>query len=112
LFIRVAVLEHFQEFLNRKDPCELAIIPEAPMDLEIDTDQHSKLEIQKAIKSLKNKNAAPEYAVWVKSRDELMNDPVLVVGQKSDMEKAFGNKISLLPKYWVLISRICVCIVH
>jgi outer membrane receptor for ferrienterochelin and colicin len=43
----------------------------------------------------KNKNAAPEYAVWVKSRDELMNDPVLVVGQKSDMEKAFGNKISL-----------------
>jgi acyl-CoA thioesterase len=30
----------------------------------------------------KNKNAAPEYAVWVKSRDELMNDPVLVVGQK------------------------------
>jgi outer membrane receptor for ferrienterochelin and colicin len=42
----------------------------------------------------KNKNAAPEYAVWVKSRDELMNDPVLVVGQKSDMEKAFGNKIN------------------
>jgi hypothetical protein len=41
----------------------------------------------------------PEYAVWVKSRDELMNDPVLVVGQKPDMEKAFGNKISLLPKY-------------
>jgi hypothetical protein len=38
----------------------------------------------------KNKNATPEYAVWVKSRDELMNDPVLVVGQKPDMEKAFS----------------------
>jgi hypothetical protein len=40
----------------------------------------------------------PEYAVWVKSRDELMNDPVLVVGQKPDMEKAFGNKISQQPE--------------
>ncbi|VVH59721.1 hypothetical protein BSPCLSOX_2086, partial [uncultured Gammaproteobacteria bacterium] len=46
----------------------------------------------------KNKNAAPEYAVWVKSQDESMNDPFLVMGQKSDMEKAFGNKIRLLPK--------------
>jgi hypothetical protein len=27
-----------------------------------------------------------------------MNDPFLVMGQKSDMEKAFGNKIRLLPK--------------
>ncbi|VVH65190.1 hypothetical protein BSPLISOX_1784, partial [uncultured Gammaproteobacteria bacterium] len=46
----------------------------------------------------KNTNAAPEYAVWVKSQDESMNDPFLVMGQKSDMEKAFGNKIRLLPK--------------
>ncbi|SHN94267.1 hypothetical protein, partial [bacterium endosymbiont of Bathymodiolus sp. 5 South] len=44
----------------------------------------------------KNTNAAPEYAVWVKSQDESMNDPFLVMGQKSDMEKAFGNKIRLL----------------
>jgi hypothetical protein len=50
-------LEHFQEVLNQKDPDELAIIPEAPMDLEIDADPPSKLEIQKAIKSLKNKTA-------------------------------------------------------
>jgi hypothetical protein len=49
--------EHFQEDLNRKDPDELAIIPEASVDLEIDTDPPSKLEIQKAIKSLKNKKA-------------------------------------------------------
>jgi hypothetical protein len=45
--------EHFQEVLNQKDPDELEIIPEAPMDLEIDIDPPSKLEIQKAIKSLK-----------------------------------------------------------
>ena len=49
--------EHFQEVLNRKDPDELAIINEAPSDLEIDTDPPSKQEIQKAIKSLKNKKA-------------------------------------------------------
>jgi hypothetical protein len=49
--------EHFQEVLNQKDPDELVIIPEAPMDLEIDTDRPSKLEIQKTIKSLKNKKA-------------------------------------------------------
>ena len=49
--------EHFQEDLNRKDPDELAIIPEASVDLEIDTDPPSKPEIQKAIKSLKNKKA-------------------------------------------------------
>ena len=30
--------EHFQEVLNQKDLDELAIIPEAPIDLEIDTD--------------------------------------------------------------------------
>jgi hypothetical protein len=48
---------HFQEFHNRKDLDELAIIPEAHVDLEIDTDRPSKLEIQKAIKSLKNKKA-------------------------------------------------------
>ena len=47
--------EHFQEVLNQKDPDELAIIPEASVDLEIDTDPPSKLEIQKDIKSLKNK---------------------------------------------------------
>ena len=49
--------EHFQEVLNRKDSDELAIIPEAPMDLKIDTDPPSILEIQKAIESLKNKKA-------------------------------------------------------
>jgi hypothetical protein len=49
--------EHFQEVLNRKDPDELAIISEASMDLEIDTDRPAKLEIQKDIKSLKNKKA-------------------------------------------------------
>lgn len=37
--------EHFQEVLNRKDSDELAIIPEEPMDLEIDTDPPSKQEI-------------------------------------------------------------------
>ena len=47
--------EHFQEVLNRKDPDELAIIPEAPMGLEIDTDPPSKLDIHKFIKGLKNK---------------------------------------------------------
>jgi hypothetical protein len=35
------------------DPDELSIIPEAPIDLEIETDPPSKLEIQKAIKDLK-----------------------------------------------------------
>ena len=49
--------EHFQEVLNQKDPDEFAIIHEAPMNLEIDTDRPSKLEIQKTIKSLKNKKA-------------------------------------------------------
>ena len=49
--------EHFQKVLNRKDPDELVIIPEASVDLEIVTDPPSKLEIQKAIKSLKNKKA-------------------------------------------------------
>jgi hypothetical protein len=46
-----------------------------------------------------------------------MNDPVLVVGQKPDMEKAFGNKISLLPKYLSDLNpatkyegRICFCL--
>jgi hypothetical protein len=34
----------------------------------------------------------------ISSLDESMNDPFLVMGQKSDMEKAFGNKIRLLPK--------------
>jgi hypothetical protein len=53
--------EHFQEFHNRKDPDELAIIPEAPIDLEIDTDPPSKLEIQKAIKDLKNKKVPGTY---------------------------------------------------
>ena len=45
--------EHFQEVLNRKYPEELAFISEAPMNQEIDTDPPSRLEIQKAIKSLK-----------------------------------------------------------
>jgi hypothetical protein len=49
--------EHFQEVLNQKDLDELAIIPEASMDLEIDIDRPAKLEIQKDIKSLKNKKA-------------------------------------------------------
>ena len=48
--------EHFQEVLNQKDLDELVIIPEAPMDLEIDTDRSAKLEIQKDIKSLKKLN--------------------------------------------------------
>ncbi|CAG2252152.1 unnamed protein product [Mytilus edulis] len=49
--------EHFQEDLNRKEPDNLAIFPEAPLDLEIDTDPPSKQEIQAAIKSLKNKKS-------------------------------------------------------
>jgi hypothetical protein len=44
--------EHFQEVLSRKDPDELTFISEAPIDLEIVTDPPSRLEIQKAIKSL------------------------------------------------------------
>jgi hypothetical protein len=62
--------EHFQLVLNRKQTNELAIIPEAPMDLEIDTDPHSKLEIQKAIKSLKNKKAP---VLSVKYRQQELN---------------------------------------
>ncbi|CAG2231938.1 unnamed protein product [Mytilus edulis] len=49
--------EHFQDDLNRKEPDNLAIFPEAPLDLEIDTDPPSKQEIQAAIKSLKNKKS-------------------------------------------------------
>jgi hypothetical protein len=45
-----------------------------------------------------NKDAAPEYAVWVKSKDKSMKNPALFVGQKTAMEKLFGDKISLLPK--------------
>ncbi|CAG2246228.1 unnamed protein product [Mytilus edulis] len=45
--------EHFQEDLNRKEPDNLEKFPEAPLDLEIDTDPPSKQEIQAAIKSLK-----------------------------------------------------------
>jgi hypothetical protein len=46
----------------------------------------------------KNKNAEPEYAVWVKNKDKSMNNPALFIGQKTAMEKVFGNKISLVPK--------------
>ncbi|CAG2227733.1 unnamed protein product [Mytilus edulis] len=49
--------EHFQEDLNRKEPDNLEKFPEAPLDLEIDTDPPSKQEIQAAIKSLKNKKS-------------------------------------------------------
>ncbi|VDI21861.1 Hypothetical predicted protein, partial [Mytilus galloprovincialis] len=49
--------EHFQEDLKRKEPDNLAIFLEAPLDLDIDTDPHSKQEIQAAIKSLKSKKS-------------------------------------------------------
>jgi hypothetical protein len=45
-----------------------------------------------------NKDADPEYAVWVKSKDKSMDDPALFVGQKTAMKNMFGNKISLLEK--------------
>ena len=34
--------EHFQEVFNRTDPNEIGIIPEAHMEVEIDTDPPSK----------------------------------------------------------------------
>ena len=46
--------EHFQEVLNRPSPEEVADIPEAAEDLEINTDQPTKEEIIAAIKTLKN----------------------------------------------------------
>jgi hypothetical protein len=45
-----------------------------------------------------NKDATPEYAVWVKNKDKSMKSPALFIGQKTAMEKLFGDKISLLPK--------------
>jgi hypothetical protein len=40
--------EHFQEVFNRKDP-DVLIIPEAPMDIEIDTDPPSKTRKKKPL---------------------------------------------------------------
>ncbi|CAC9988867.1 hypothetical protein, partial [uncultured Gammaproteobacteria bacterium] len=45
-----------------------------------------------------NDNAAPEYALWLKGKDKSMKNASLFVGQKTPMEKLFGDKISLLPK--------------
>ena len=50
--------EHFEEVLNRPEPIELAHIPEADTDFEIETGEPSKAEIYKAITALKN-NKAP-----------------------------------------------------
>jgi hypothetical protein len=49
----------------------------------------------------KNKNAAPEYAVWVKSQDESMNDPFLVMGQKSDMDMHLHCALNACPQLHV-----------
>ncbi|XP_062615092.1 uncharacterized protein LOC134276790 [Saccostrea cucullata] len=46
--------EHFEETLDSPDPRNRAEIPEASIDLEINTDEPSKLEIVTAIKSSKN----------------------------------------------------------
>ena len=46
--------EHFNDILNRPSPDETADIPEADRDLDIDITPPSKIEIVKAIKTLKN----------------------------------------------------------
>jgi hypothetical protein len=85
--------EHFQEVLSRKDPDELAIIHEAPMDLEIDTDPSSKLEIQKAIKSLKNKKAPGTDQL----NTELFKiDPVVAVNMLHPVFHKYGKKLLYL----------------
>jgi hypothetical protein len=93
--------EHFHEVLNRKDPEGLAIIPEAHMDLEIDSEPPSKLEIQKAIKSLKNKK--------VPGTDQLLNaelfkiDPVFAADTLYPVFHKNGKKLLYLtvdPKHW------------
>ena len=42
--------EHFEEVLNRPEPTEVAEIPEAETDLEINTEKPSKIEIIKALR--------------------------------------------------------------
>jgi len=56
--VKTATRKNNRDFME--DVASEAIIPEAPMGLEIDTDSPSKLEIQKAIKALKNKKVGTD----------------------------------------------------
>jgi hypothetical protein len=81
--------EHVQEVLSRKDP-------EAPMDLEIDTDPPSTLEIQKAIKSLKNKKAPGTDQLNI----ELFKiDPVVAVNMLHPVFHKIWEK-AVIPNSW------------
>ena len=88
--------EHFQEVLNWKDPGELAIIPEAPTDLGIDTDRPAKLEIQKAIKSLKNKKAP---GIDQLNAELFKIDPVLVADTLHLVFHKIWKK-AIMPNSW------------
>ncbi|CAG2201722.1 unnamed protein product [Mytilus edulis] len=88
--------EHFQEVLNRKDPDELTIIPEAPIDLEIDTDPPSKQEIQKAIKSLKNKKAP---GIDQLNAELFKIDPVLAADTLHPVFKKIWEQ-AVIPNSW------------
>ncbi|XP_062566445.1 uncharacterized protein LOC134228767 [Saccostrea cucullata] len=79
--------EHFEEVLNRQEPNELAHIPEADTDSEIETEEPSKAEIFKAITALKN-NKAPG------------NDQLPAELFKADPNHAAGILHSLFTKIW------------
>jgi hypothetical protein len=60
-----------------------------------------------------NDNAAPEYALWLKGKDKSMKNASLFVGQKTPMEKLFGDKISLqhlLCCVFCVICRLAPCL--
>ena len=55
-------VEHFQQLLNRPPTMEAPILPPANQELDISCESPNRIEVEKAIKSLKNNKAAgPDY---------------------------------------------------
>ena len=89
--------EHFQAVLNRKETDKLAIIYGAPMDLEIVTDPPLKQEIQKAIKSLKNKKAPGTDQL---NAELVKIDPVLAADTLHPVSHKIW-KTAVIPNSWL-----------
>ena len=79
--------EHFEELLNRPAPENPPVIPEAEMDLDINSDAPTKEEIVKAIKRLKNGKAAGP-------------DGIPAEALKADVETTAEMLLPLFRKIW------------
>ena len=79
--------EHFMELLNRPTPASPPDIPSTETELIISCDQPSKVEIKKAIMTLRSGKAA--------GPDEIPEEDI-----KADIETAVNMLYSLFSKIW------------